>query len=304
MNFFFFYATIHKRGKKEQSSRREKMQRDGPHIFLSYSRSNSAFALKLAKDLRSAKFSIWIDQLDIPSGASWDREVEAALRASETVLVIISEASAKSDNVLDEISYSLDQKKRVIPVLIDQIPVPLRITRLQREDFTGSYETAFDTLTEHLRPQKSRTEALEAIKTKPWRQRRGFKAAAFVLVIIAIAVSIAVFRETSDSPPTVVKPTKPLLQEVPESKKSLSSGAMSAARKQPLTSSSKERKSLTGQEAYAVMIRACRSTCTKQNDKCRAHCPSVGSTRESADTNFKCIQRCQETNQKCWDKCQ
>lgn len=55
-------------------------------IFISYSRADAEFALKLAKDLRSAGADIWIDQLDIVSGERWDEAVEEALE----VLILLS----------------------------------------------------------------------------------------------------------------------------------------------------------------------------------------------------------------------
>jgi hypothetical protein len=36
------------------------------HTFISYSRINKEFALKLASELKAAGFPIWLDQLDIP----------------------------------------------------------------------------------------------------------------------------------------------------------------------------------------------------------------------------------------------
>ena len=38
-------------------------------IFFSYSRTDSEFVLKLAKDLRKAGANIWLDQLDIKAGS-------------------------------------------------------------------------------------------------------------------------------------------------------------------------------------------------------------------------------------------
>ena len=34
--------------------------------FLSYSRANTDFAKRLAKELKSEGFNVWFDQLDIP----------------------------------------------------------------------------------------------------------------------------------------------------------------------------------------------------------------------------------------------
>lgn len=37
--------------------------------FLSYSRNDKDFTLQLANELKAAGFPLWIDQLDIPTGA-------------------------------------------------------------------------------------------------------------------------------------------------------------------------------------------------------------------------------------------
>ena len=71
--------------------------------FLSYSRANKEFALKLARELKSEGFPVWLDLLDIPLGARWDVEVEKALIECEVFMIIITKDSIASENVLDEI---------------------------------------------------------------------------------------------------------------------------------------------------------------------------------------------------------
>ncbi len=110
--------------------------------FLSYCRADSTFALRLAEDLKAGGADVWIDQLDIPPGIAWDRAVEAALTKSPTVLVILSPSSSCSENVLDEISYALQKKKRVLPILYRDCDVPLRLARLQYIDFRFDSERA------------------------------------------------------------------------------------------------------------------------------------------------------------------
>jgi len=105
--------------------------------FLSYSRVNKDFALKLAEELKSEGFNIWFDQLDIPPGARWDTEIEKALDEADIFMVIITPASAKSDNVLDEIGYAIDTGKRILPVLLEAATLPLRLRRFQYVDFTS-----------------------------------------------------------------------------------------------------------------------------------------------------------------------
>jgi len=108
--------------------------------FFSYSRSDAEFALKLATDLREAGADVWLDQLDILPGLRWDSEIEKALQASENILVILSPKAVASNNVMDEISYALEEGKRVIPILISECSLPFRIKRLQHIDFTQNYD--------------------------------------------------------------------------------------------------------------------------------------------------------------------
>jgi hypothetical protein len=133
-----------------------------PALFISYSRVDSEFAIKLVRDLKAGGVAAWLDQVDIGPGVNWDEQIERALGLAEVVLVILSQHSATSENVKNEISHALELKKQVVPIVVTKAPVPLIITRLQREDFTGNYEAAFSKLMLRLR-RGSRTDALEAI---------------------------------------------------------------------------------------------------------------------------------------------
>lgn len=114
------------------------------HYFLSYARTDAEFALRLANDLRAGGVDLWIDQRDIQPSQQWDRAIEAALRDCDGVVVVLSPRSVASDNVLDEVGFAIDHDKDVIPVLFEQCEVPIRITRLQRIDFTGHYPAAVE----------------------------------------------------------------------------------------------------------------------------------------------------------------
>lgn len=112
-------------------------------IFFSYSRSDAAFVLKVASALRAEGRQVWVDQLDIPKGARWDDEVENALKACSCLLVVLSPTSAKSQNVLDEVSYALDEKRPVLPLLLHAGSIPFRLKRLQYIDFTVDFDAAY-----------------------------------------------------------------------------------------------------------------------------------------------------------------
>lgn len=110
------------------------------YSFFSYSRVDSHFALKLANDLRTSGVNIWLDQLDINPGTHWDTSIETALKDATWLIVILSHTSLQSNNVMDEISFALENGKAVIPIKINECKSPLRLIRLQHIDFTKDYE--------------------------------------------------------------------------------------------------------------------------------------------------------------------
>jgi hypothetical protein len=120
-------------------------------IFFSYARVDSAFVLKLAKDLREAGADVWLDQLDIPAGSHWDLEIEKAMKTANSMIAVLSTASTASPNFMDEVSYALEEGKKIIPVLLSDVETPFRLRRLQRIDFTVGYDIGFNQLLKELK---------------------------------------------------------------------------------------------------------------------------------------------------------
>lgn len=125
-------------------------------IFLSYSRIDSEFALKLAISLRNEGINIWFDQMDIRSGTHFDTEIQKAIQSAKCVLVILSPNSVSSNNVLDEASYALDEGKQVIPIVLVDCAVPLRLRRLQYIDFRTNFSLGLKLLLDELNSKEGK----------------------------------------------------------------------------------------------------------------------------------------------------
>jgi photosystem II stability/assembly factor-like uncharacterized protein len=136
------------------------LQPDTLSAFISYCRTDSEFALRLAADLKESGAAVWLDQLDIIPGERWDIAVENALDLCGCLLVILSPQSVASANVLDEVSFALRSEKRIIPVLYRECRIPLRLHRLQHLDFSVDYDRGFKMLARTL-DAKSNKEAKE-----------------------------------------------------------------------------------------------------------------------------------------------
>lgn len=99
-------------------------------VFISYSRKDSAYVYELAKQLIDVGVEIWIDR-DIAPGRHWDRNIEEALNDCESMIVVLSPDSVASENVQDEWSYYLEQRKNVYPFVLRNCNIPFRLRRKQ-----------------------------------------------------------------------------------------------------------------------------------------------------------------------------
>lgn len=158
-------------------------------IFFSYSRTDgSDFALRLALDLKKAGFNVWIDQQDIRAGSEWDLEIEKALETCDCLLFVETEKSVVSNNVLDEVYYALEQRKKVIPLIVRDSKTPFRIQRLQHVDFTKRYEAGLTHLISELKEGVTPDEPRLQDRMAPEKIEKSFYAAHARLIIIAIVL--------------------------------------------------------------------------------------------------------------------
>jgi hypothetical protein len=117
-----------------------------PPAFFSYAREDSDFALRLAGDLKTAGALVWLDQIDIQPGQRWDRAVEEALTQCVRMLVVLTPAAVNSTNVMDEVSFALEERKTIIPIVYRDCTIPFRLRRLQHVDFRQDYARALNDL--------------------------------------------------------------------------------------------------------------------------------------------------------------
>ena len=121
-------------------------------LFISYSRSDTEFALRLASELKAQGRNVWLDQLELQPGDRWDREVQHALEGCTGMLVILSPSSAASDNVADEFNFALGEKKTIVPVLYQPCKTPLRLVRFQYADCSADFSKGLQQLLKVLEP--------------------------------------------------------------------------------------------------------------------------------------------------------
>lgn len=101
------------------------------HIFISHSSADQPQVLDLINRLRATSLSCWVSFQDIPPGAHWEQSIEKALRAAAAVLVYVTKSSVESDYVRAEVDDAISRNKTVIPIIAENVELPLRWRALQ-----------------------------------------------------------------------------------------------------------------------------------------------------------------------------
>lgn len=109
-----------------------------PFIFISHSTEDRQVASEICQVLHSEFINTWISFQDIPVGSEWDRAAEKALEKAAAVIVVLSKSSAKSSYVRAEVERALQLKKKVVPIKIEEVDIPMRWQIIQYFDWTAT----------------------------------------------------------------------------------------------------------------------------------------------------------------------
>jgi hypothetical protein len=119
-------------------------------IFISYSRRDSEIMQRIVLYLRDQGFKVWVDnERLVPGTAIWEEEIEKAIKASSTVLIIMSPDSKNSEWVRREISLADQYRKHIMPVLVrgdEDASVTLRLATRQFVDLRHNEDKGLKSL--------------------------------------------------------------------------------------------------------------------------------------------------------------
>ena len=90
-------------------------------VFISHSSKDHEIAEKMCSVLEERGLKCWIAPRDIVPGASWGGEIVAAIRDCGCMVLILSEESNKSGQVLREVERAVNKTKPVIPFRISNV---------------------------------------------------------------------------------------------------------------------------------------------------------------------------------------
>ena len=107
----------------------------GSPIFISYSRSDAAYAKKLAQTLEQEGFAVWNDSR-IGLGANWPHVIQEQLDQSSAVIVLMTPRAYQSEWVQNELSRAKRKQKAIFPLLLEGKEPWLSVESTQYLDVT------------------------------------------------------------------------------------------------------------------------------------------------------------------------
>src|SRR5439155_19556816 len=74
--------------------------------------------------LQETGVSFWLDEQEIDGAHLWTAEITQAIRACRVLLLMLSPASAASEQALREVTLALEEHKPILPLLLEPLEIP------------------------------------------------------------------------------------------------------------------------------------------------------------------------------------
>jgi hypothetical protein len=174
-------------------------------IFLAYQSEDRATAESIAFSLRSRGHKVFFDRDDLPAGASYDHQIERAVKDSDIFIFLISPDSVmRGRYILTELTFARqkwpDPNRRVLPVMARKTPledVPEYLKAVAILEPTGNIAAETSVAVNKMRPGP---------KVSPWLIAGSVASVAALVTIAWILVQSA---RTPRDQPAVLPQTPP-----------------------------------------------------------------------------------------------
>jgi TIR domain-containing protein len=160
-----------------------------PEFFISYSRTDANLVGPVVALLRASRAHVFRDADSLQPGKKWREQLSTAISDAKVVVLFWCHHADKSVEVRNEYSEAITKGKDLLPLLLDDTPLPANLAEYQFIDFRGAFPHGHALVAE-ASPQKSEYRRVSAPEGMP-RARRGTwitAMAAGVLVFVSLPV--------------------------------------------------------------------------------------------------------------------
>ncbi len=96
-------------------------------VFISYSSYDRDRVMPVVNSLRSKGISVWVDEGNIHAADLWSEQIVQAIADCRVMVVMLSQNSTDSHNVVKEVMLASEQKKALLPVYLEPSDVPAKL---------------------------------------------------------------------------------------------------------------------------------------------------------------------------------
>jgi hypothetical protein len=148
-------------------------------VFISYSFKDRKFVRKIHRSLKELKRDSWVDWRNIPPTSRWWKEILRGIEGADNFVFVISPNSVSSKTCRKEITHAAKNSKRLVPVLLREVPardLPPVLAKIQWISFadTGEFERAVKALVKAIDTDLEwvRTHTRLLVRAKEWKTAR------------------------------------------------------------------------------------------------------------------------------------
>ncbi|HML23619.1 MAG TPA: toll/interleukin-1 receptor domain-containing protein [Aggregatilinea sp.] len=168
------------------------------HLYISYPTDNYALAHRLAEDLQTAGYAVFIDPVSEVGSMGWASETRQAIRTCGAMIMILSLAERRRTGIRHE-GVLAKRLKRPIVVLArtpGDLPRYLALAEATVLDWSGDYDAALPDLLGTLPPAAGLLieppTASPTHPASPARRRRRLELVVALVVLMVLCVALGI----------------------------------------------------------------------------------------------------------------
>lgn len=166
-------------------------------VFVSYSSQDKVIADAVVAAHEQAGIRCWYAPRDIAPAADWADSITKAIQDCSLMVLVFSETANRSQRVLDEINFAIDQGKPILPFRIEPYnPTGALSLHLSSRHWLDAYEPCWDVFLDQLVESVSSNLSTESKKPKARDTERGSvkrpsqKPKPFIRTVIPVLVGL------------------------------------------------------------------------------------------------------------------
>ena len=165
------------------------MRNEATTVFVSYSHADASLVAPVVKLLRVNNSFVFQDIDRIRPGKKWRSEIAKALNEAQLVVVFWCSHASQSIEVSNEWKAAIEQEKDVLPLLLDETPLPPELGDFQWIDFRVTVGGSHGSIAA---PAPERTVRMKY----NWFPILGFA----TIMVAAVGVSLFTMHSSKDTP--------------------------------------------------------------------------------------------------------